>query len=59
VLQANILTAMLAGFWARAADGHPGAQVLSEGLRLLETLVWYQKKIIPQAHPKRKRRNPT
>ena len=38
VLQANILVAMLAGFWGRAGDGHPGAQVLAEGLRILQAL---------------------
>lgn len=43
VLQANILVAMLAGFWARTGDGHPGAQILAEGLRLLQALVWYDK----------------
>lgn len=41
VLEANILVAMLAGFWARKSDGHPGAKVLSEGLMILEALVWY------------------
>jgi len=46
-LQANILVAMLAGFWARPADGHPGAQILAEGLHILHALVWYQKDIDP------------
>jgi Domain of unknown function (DUF4338)/Transposase DNA-binding len=45
VLQANILVAMLAGFWARTGDGHPGAQILAEGLRILHALVWYQQDI--------------
>ena len=40
MLQANVLVAMLAGFWGRECDGHPGAQVLAEGLRLLHVLVW-------------------
>jgi hypothetical protein len=47
VLQANLLVAMLAGFWARPGDGHPGAQILAEGLRILHALVWYQKDIVP------------
>jgi hypothetical protein len=41
VLQANILVAMLAGFWGRTGDGHPGAKVLAEGLRILQALTWY------------------
>ncbi len=40
VLQANILVAMLAGFWGRTGDGHPGPQILAEGLRLLRAMVW-------------------
>jgi hypothetical protein len=31
LLQANILVAMLAGFWARKSDGHPGPKLVSEG----------------------------
>jgi hypothetical protein len=59
VLQANILVAMLAGFWGRDCDGHPGAQVLGEGLRLLHLLTWYQRQC-DQANPKqRRRRAPT
>jgi uncharacterized protein DUF4338/transposase-like protein/transposase Tn5 family protein len=41
VLQANILVAMLAGFWGRKGDGHPGAKILAEGLYILHALVWY------------------
>ena len=63
VLQANILVAMLAGYWGRAGDGHPGAQILAEGLRLLEVLVWYAKQKEPgPARPRgraRSRRGPT
>jgi hypothetical protein len=59
VLQANILVAMLAGFWGRAADGHPGAQILAEGLRLLEVLVWYQEQRDQTVQGKPKKRNPT
>ena len=43
VLQANILVAMLVGFWGRAGDGHPGPRILAEGLRVLRTLVWYER----------------
>lgn len=45
VLQANILVAMLAGFWARKSDGHPGAKLLAEGLRILQAVVWYAQTI--------------
>ena len=45
VLQANILVAMLAGFWCRTGDGHPGPQILAEGLRLLQALVWFAKQM--------------
>jgi hypothetical protein len=40
LLRANILVAMLAGFWGRTGDGHPGPQILAEGLRLLRAMVW-------------------
>jgi hypothetical protein len=59
VLQANILVAMLAGFWGRAGDGHPGAKILTEGLRLLEAIVWYQGQCVSQAHSQPKQRKPT
>jgi hypothetical protein len=59
VLQANILTAMLAGFLGRTSDGHPGAQVLAEGLRLLEVAVWYQKQVAPAPPAKPNKRAPT
>jgi hypothetical protein len=59
VLQANILVAMLAGFWGRAGDGHPGAQILAEGLRLLEAIVWYRGQCTGQAQRRPKRRKPT
>ena len=63
MLQANILVAMLAGFWGRTGDGHPGAQILAEGLRLLEVLVWYAQKTernLAQGHSRRRqRRGPT
>ena len=57
MLQANILAAMLVGFWARAGDGHPGAQILAEGLQVLEAVVWYkrqsQKKAADRPHRRR------
>jgi len=59
VLQANILAAMLGGFWGRASDGHPGAQILSEGLRVLQVVVWYKQQCASQAPSARKRRSPT
>jgi len=59
VLQANILAAMLAGFWGRAGDGHPGAQILAEGLRLLEVLVWYQEQCAKPIRGRPKKRTPT
>jgi len=63
VVQANILVAMLAGYWGRAGDAHPGAQILAEGLRLLEVLVWYGRQIEPSVAPaswaRRRRPGPT
>lgn len=59
VLQANILTAMLAGFWGRKGDGHPGAQILAEGLRLLEAIVWYKGQCANEMVTPSKRRKPT
>ena len=59
LLQANILTAMLAGFWARPSDGHPGAQILAEGLRELHAMVWYKIHHAQQTRPQRRRRKPT
>jgi hypothetical protein len=39
LFQANVLVAMLANFWARKGDGHPGPRVLAEGLMILAALV--------------------
>ena len=39
VLQANILMAMLVGFWGRERDGHPGTGILGEGLRALHPAI--------------------
>ena len=56
VLQANILVGMLAGFWARKSDGHPGSQVLAEGLRILQVLVEHAQSLssLKPAGPRRK-----
>lgn len=59
VLQANILTAMLVGFWGRTGDGHPGAQILAEGLRALQVGVWYAKQTEPKKAGRGRRRHPT
>ena len=59
VLQANVLTAMLAGFWGRECDGHPGPQVLAEGLRALQLLVWYRRQCDPGCQKRSRRRSPT
>ena len=58
VSQANILVAMLAGFWGRVGDGHPGAKVLAEGLRILQALTWYARQNA-QPTPRRPKRKPT
>ena len=58
ILQANILTAMLVGFWARQSDGHPGAQILAEDLQTLQSLVWYKHRC-PHTARKPRRRPPT
>lgn len=42
VWEANHLTAQLAGFWSRKADGHPGPKVLGSGLLILAELVRYE-----------------
>ncbi len=59
VLQANILVAMLVGFWGRTGDGHPGAQILAEGLRTLQALVWYANQTERRTAGSRRRRGPT
>jgi len=59
VLQANILVAMLAGYWGRAADGHPGAKVLAEGLTILQALTWYASQCANQPTRRRPKRSPT
>jgi hypothetical protein len=42
VLQANVLVAMLVGFWGRKSDGHPGSKILAEGLEALQIILWYK-----------------
>src|SRR6266403_602570 len=55
--EANRLTAQLAGWWGRKADGHPGPDVLGRGLLILAELLRYEQiKNPPQ--PSRAR-NPT
>jgi Druantia protein DruA/Transposase DNA-binding len=39
LLQANLLTAKLAGYWGRKSDGHPGPKTLASGLEILAKLV--------------------
>lgn len=39
LFQANLLVAMLAGFWARKGDGHPGPKLVAQGLMILSALV--------------------
>jgi hypothetical protein len=61
VFQANILTAMLVGFWGRDCDGHPGDQILGEGLQALHLLAWFLRQLqkhCPPTPPKPRRRRP-
>jgi hypothetical protein len=59
VFQANVLTAMLVGFWGRAGDGHPGAQILAEGVHLLRALVWFARQLPASDAGRNRRRAPT
>lgn len=43
LLQANLLMAMLAGFWARKGDGHPGPDLIGRGLILLNVIVEWER----------------
>ena len=43
LFQANILVAMLAGFWGRKSDGHPGPKLVGQGLMILAELVNYRR----------------
>lgn len=60
LFQANLLVAMLGGFWARRADGHPGPDLMGRGLMLLRTLVEWErlKKTFLPKDPKQPRRKP-
>jgi hypothetical protein len=44
LFQANVLVAMLGGFWARKADGHPGPDLLGHGLVILNVLVEWERR---------------
>ena len=59
VLQANILTSMLGGYWGRPSDGPPGPKILSEGIRVLQALVWYKQQCAIAGSSRGKRRHPT
>jgi hypothetical protein len=59
ILQANVLTAMLVGFWGRECDGHPGPQVLAEGVRALQLVAWYERQRDPGGAKHSRRRSPT
>jgi hypothetical protein len=52
LLHANLLVAMLGGFWARQADGHPGPDLMGRGLLLLNALVAWER---IKKHPARKK----
>ena len=43
LFHANLLVAMLGGFWARKADGHPGPDLLGHGLVILNLLVEWER----------------
>jgi hypothetical protein len=50
LLQANLLVAILGGFWARKADGHPGPDLIARGLLILNVLVKWER--IKKMRPK-------
>ncbi|MBE7501712.1 MAG: IS4 family transposase [Verrucomicrobiales bacterium] len=56
--QANLLVAMLAGFWTRKSDGHPGPRRVGEGLMILAELVNYRRLTgqVPHGTPARSKR---
>jgi hypothetical protein len=62
LLQANLLVAMLGGFWARQADGHPGPDLMGRGLLILNALVEWERtkkeRARKKAPPKEERRKP-
>ncbi len=59
ILQANLILAMLVGFWGRVGDGPPGAQILAEGLSCLQMLVWFKALCEPADCRRRPRGGPT
>ena len=59
MLQANTLVAMLVGFWGRTGDGHPGAQILAEGMQVLRAIVWFKQQGEKTGRGHRRRRAPT
>jgi len=58
LVQANILVAMLAGFWSRKSDGHPGPKLVGQGLMILAELVNYRRLTgrTPNTRPYRSKR---
>lgn len=56
--QANLLVAMLGGFWARRADGHPGPDLLGRGLVILNVLVEWERAKGQGARKSRDPKNP-
>ena len=42
LFQANLLVAVLGGFWVRQADGHPGPRLMARGLLMLSALVEWE-----------------
>jgi hypothetical protein len=62
LFQANLLVAMLAGFWGRQADGHPGPDLMGRGLLILTALVQWEKskkqRPLENAHRKQPHRKP-
>jgi hypothetical protein len=50
LLQANLLVAMLGGFWGRRGDGTPGPKTLSRGLLILSELVRYSRMSAASPH---------
>ena len=43
LFQANLLRAMLGGFWGRKSDGHPGPDLMGKGLGILGILVQWER----------------
>ena len=57
LLHANLLVAILGGFWARPADGHPGPDLMGRGLLMLRALVNWErikKKRVRKRRPPKK-----